>query len=102
MEFDYKYEVPREEAKTRLEALSLYLTNRHGIQVTWAGDTATFNGKYMIVKIQGEMTLDDGVVHVLGKDPGRMWRSKAMEYLQSKLAKYLDPSTPVGELPQGK
>ena len=102
MEFDYPYEVPRDEAKTRLEVLGLYLINRHGIQVTWAGETATFNGKYMIVKIQGEMTVDDGVVHVLGKDPGRMWRSKAVEYLKSKLATYLDPSTPVDQLSRGK
>lgn len=102
MVFDYKYDLPVEDARARLEVLGEYLRNRHGIQVTWQGDTAAFNGKYMVVKIEGQMALKPGVVQVQGRDPGMLWRNKAKSYLQEKLAMYLDPSTPVDELPRTK
>lgn len=102
MEFEYKYDLPQEEAKSRLEVLGEYLTNRHGIRVTWVGNKANFSGKYMIVTIDGELTVDDGRVHFRGKDPGRLWRKKAIEYMQGKLAAYLAPGTPMEQLSRGR
>ena len=101
MKFEYPYDVTREDAHQRLDALREYLINRHGIAVEWTGDdTAKFTGKYMVVKIDGELTLADGVIHFNGKDPGMLWRKRAIKYLKGKLAAYMDPNTPVEQLPR--
>lgn len=104
MVIDYKHSFTPEEVKERLKALSDYLDNRHGIKVTWTEDMekATFNGKYMVVKIIGDMWLEDGEIHFRGQDPGFMWRKRALKYLNGKLDMYLDPKTPVDELPRDK
>lgn len=100
MDFDYPHELPKDDAKARLEALGDYLGNRHGIRCTWSGDTGSFNGKYMVVRIQGELRLTDDRVQFSGKDPGMLWRKKATNYMQKKLATYLDPTTPLDSLPR--
>jgi hypothetical protein len=103
MKFEYRYDVPRDDARIRLEALGEYLKNRHGIRVSWGeDDKARFSGKYLVVNIDGELTLGDGIVNFNGKDPGVLWRKRAMKYLQDKLAAYLDPNTPVEDLPRDK
>ena len=48
---------------------------------------------------KGELTVAEGVVHVSGKDPGFLWRKRAVEYLKRKLATYLDPARPLQDLP---
>ena len=101
MKFDYPHSLPQEDARSRLHRLGEYLTNRHGINVQWTGDTGSFRGKYMVVSIEGELTIGDGVVHVSGKDPGFLWRKRAVEYLKRKLATYLDPARPLQDLPAG-
>jgi hypothetical protein len=101
MDFEYPHGLPKDDARQRLEALGEYLGNRHGIHVNWSGDTGSFNGKYLVVNIQGELTLGDGKVLVSGRDPGMLWRRKATSYLQKKLAKYLDAGVPVDALPRG-
>ena len=102
MKFDYPHMLVREDARTRLGLLGEYLQNRHGIQVTWTGDRGAFRGKYLVVPIEGELVLGDGVVHVNGKDPGFLWRGRATDYLRGKLEVYLDPRRPLEELPTGK
>jgi hypothetical protein len=99
MVFDYKHDFSVEDARARLQVLGEYLKNRHGIVVTWSGDKASFRGKYMVVSIEGEMALSPGVVHVEARDPGMLWRAKAKSYLQDT---YLDPATPVNELPRSR
>jgi hypothetical protein len=101
MEFDYKHSLDADSALERLKALGDYLSNRHGLHSTWNGNRATIVGRYKIVKIEGELSMSDGVVHFKGKDPGRLLRKKAINYLQGKLGKYLDPNTPVDSLPRG-
>jgi hypothetical protein len=100
MKFDYKHTLSNDDAKTRLEALGEYLTNRHRINVTWDGGRGTVLGKYLLVHIEGVMTFGDGTVHFVGKDPGILWRKKAVNYLKKKLGMYLDPDTPLEELPR--
>lgn len=103
MQFDYPYAIPREDVRVRIEALGDYLHNRHGIRIEWLEDErARFSGRYLTVKIDGEMTIVDDVIHVRGHDPGILWRKRAIKYLQGKLAKYLDPATSVENLPRGK
>jgi hypothetical protein len=101
MNIEYKHGLGREEAKQRLDALGEYLGNKHGIKVSWASeDRATFNGKYLVVTIQGELVLGDDKVNFTGKDPGMLWRKKAKTYIEHKLEQYLDPNTPADELPR--
>jgi len=101
MEIDYRHDLPEADAKARLQALGEYLTNRHGIAVVWVDPTrATFNGKYLVVKIEGEMTMAAGIVRFRGKDPGFLWRKKASDYIAEKLEMYLDPKTPLDQLPR--
>src|SRR5262245_28118609 len=102
MNIDFKHSLPVDEAKARVRALGEYLTNRHGIGVTWdpSDTTATVNGKYMVVNIRGSVTFKDGVVHFDGEDPGFLWRGKAKSYLQEKLEKYMNPGTALADLPR--
>jgi len=102
MQFDYPHSVGLDEARVRVRVLCTYLDNRHGIKVDWDGDTASFDGKYLVVTIQGSMKIDADKIHFDGKDPGILWRKKAVKYLKEKLEMYLDPNTPVDQLPTNK
>ncbi|HEU0032491.1 MAG TPA: polyhydroxyalkanoic acid system family protein [Kofleriaceae bacterium] len=102
MEIDFKYALSDDEARARLELLGKYLVNRHGIQVTWVDDaTAKFSGKYLVVRIDGELTMRNGRAQFKGEDPGFLWRGRAKDYIEGKLAKYLDPKANPAELPTG-
>lgn len=99
MNIDHKHGLSNEDARARLGALGDYLRNRHGINITWKDDTsASFNGKYLVVKIEGELFMEHGLVKLRGKDPGMLWRKKATSYLKGKLESYLDPNTPIDTL----
>ena len=102
MTIDFKHSLSVDEAKARVRALGEYLTNKHGIGVTWDGGntTASVNGKYMVVSIRGSVTFQDGNVHFDGEDPGFLWRGKAKSYLTEKLEKYMNPATPLDALPR--
>jgi hypothetical protein len=102
MKFDHPHKLEKEDARARLVKLGEYLQNRHGIAVSWAGDTGRFSGKYLVIHIEGQLELDDHVVHVAGKDPGMLWRRRASDYLKRKLESYLDPAVAPDALPTGK
>jgi hypothetical protein len=100
MEIDFPYALSEDDARSRLEILGKYLANRHGIQVTWLdGGRAKFHGRYLVVKIDGELTMGDGHARFKGEDPGFLWRGKAKSYIEGKLAKYLDPTATSNDLP---
>lgn len=102
MEIDYKYALSDTDARARLEILGQYLQNKHGIKVSWIEDQkAKFTGKYLVVKIDGELTIRNGLAQFRGEDPGFLWRGRAKEYIQSKLEKYLDPKATSDDLPTG-
>lgn len=100
MRIEVAHKLTQAEAKQRMEALGDYLQNKHGINVAWNGDKATANGRYLVVHIEGSMTVTDKYVDFDGKDPGFLWRGKAKTYLQGKLETYLNPATPVEKLPR--
>jgi putative polyhydroxyalkanoate system protein len=102
MEINHKHALPMSDARARLEVLGEYLHNRHGIKVTWNGDRARFAGKYLVVKIDGEMSVSPNSVSFRGEDPGFLWRKKATEYIEEKLKAYLDPAVTISELPRTK
>jgi hypothetical protein len=100
MEIDFPYELSDQDARGRLEILGQYLSNKHGIKVTWLDPAkARFTGKYLVVKIHGELTLGGGCARFRGEDPGFLWRGRAKEYIQGKLAAYLDPRNTPDKLP---
>lgn len=90
----------REDAKARLEALGEYFQNKHGLSVTWQGDSASVRGKYLVVTIDGSLRFEGDKVVFEGQDPGMLWRGKAKDYLTEKLTKYLEPSRPLADLPR--
>jgi putative polyhydroxyalkanoate system protein len=102
LRIDHAHSLSTEEARERIRALGDYLSNKHGLSVSWQGDDrASIRGKYLVVSIDGAVVLEPGNVRFEGKDPGMLWRGKAKDYLEAKLKKYLNPSTPAGDLPRG-
>lgn len=100
MEIDYPYALSDDDARSRLDLLGKYLANRHGIRVTWLDPMrAQFSGKYLVVKIDGQLTLGNGHAQFRGEDPGFLWRNKAKDYIKGKLETYLDPRTQASALP---
>ena len=98
---DHAHSLSHEDARARIKALGEYLTNKHGIGVTWSGENeAKISGKYLIVTIEGAVTVEPRNVRFEGKDPGMLWRGKAKAYLEHKLRTYLEPSTPLDALPR--
>lgn len=102
MEIDYPHKLDQEEAQRRIEVLGEYLFNRHGIRVAWSEQDASFSGKYLMIKIEGRLKVEESRIHFEGKDPGALWRKKAINYLTEKLDLYLDPATPLADLPRRK
>ena len=102
MKFDFPHTLSADDARARMQALTDYLTRRHGLEVSWAGDKGQVRGKVMgMVAIDGEFTLAAGSIHVEGKDPGFLWRKKAIDYLKKKFGQYLDPAKPLAALDRG-
>ena len=56
-------------------------------------------GKYLLVRIEGDLSLGSGRARFHGEDPGFLWRKKATEYIKNKLESYLDPKATLAELP---
>jgi len=101
MRIDYSHPLSQDDARERLKALGDYLQNHHGIGVSWSDpDHARVTGKYLVVAIDGTVSLEKGTVVFEGKDPGFLWRGKAKDYLMGKLKKYLDPSASLDSLPR--
>ena len=101
MEIDFQYVLSDQEARERLDVLGQYLHNRHKITVTWVDEKrARFSGKYLLVKIEGELSLGNSRAMFKGEDPGFLVRARARDYIQGKLAKYLDPKNAVADLPR--
>ena len=100
MEIDFPYELSDQDARGRLDILAQYLANKHGIKVTWVDPAkARFSGKYLVVRIDGELTLGGGRAKFRGEDPGFVGRGRAKDYIQHKLATYLDPKNTLDKLP---
>jgi hypothetical protein len=101
MELEQTYSFDQAEARERVRALADYLANKHGMQVSWLDeDRAHVKGKYTVVAIDVEVSVEPGKVLVKGKDPGMLWRSPAKKYVSNKLAAYLNPSASAAGLPR--
>ena len=100
-ELDHPHALSDADARARLGALGEYLANKHGLTVRWVTENeAKISGKYLVVTIDGTLTLSPGRARFTGKDPGMLWRGKAKDYLAGKLEKYLAPATALEALPR--
>ena len=94
------HRLPAEDALARVHALGNYFQNRHGMIMRWESErVGHLAGRYMLITIDGRFSVDDRAVHLDGQDPGFLLRAKATDYLQRKLESYLDPTTPLADLP---
>jgi hypothetical protein len=101
MELEQSHRFAVQEARERIRALGDYLSQKHGMTVTWTdADHVSIRGKYTIVTVDANLSLEADRVRVTGKDPGMLWRLPAKSYVQSKLAKYLDPNEALEALPR--
>src|SRR5690349_19682263 len=101
MELTHDHKFEESEARERVRALSDYLSNKHGMAVAWLDDNrAHVKGKYTVVAIDAEVSVQGGQVRVSGKDPGMLWRGPAKKYIAGKLARYLDPAQSLDSLPR--
>ena len=101
MELSHNHRFGDDEARERIRALGDYMQNKHGMRVTWtSNDSVHLSGKYTLIQIDVHVTLAPGVVQAKGKDPGMMLRSTAKKYVGGKLESYLDPNTPLAQLPR--
>lgn len=98
MRIEHRHPLGEDDARARMGALGEYLKNKYGLDVVWNGNAARVKGRYLVVDIDGTITLEPGVLRFEGKDPGMLWRSKAKAYLERKVATYMDPSAALDSL----
>ncbi len=88
------------EALERLRALGDYFVNRHGMNMRWESETVGhLAGRYLLIHIEGRFSIEQTRVQLDGKDPGVLLRRKAIDYLTRKISTYLNPATPIDQLP---
>lgn len=101
MEIEHKHPFAHDEAKARARALADYLQNKHGMKIDWTGDDGfTLRGKYTVVNIDVTVKILPDKVHVVGPDPGMLWRSPAKAYIAKKLDQYMSPAAALDGLPR--
>ncbi len=92
------HSLARADAHKRMEKLVLYW-GKFGIHGDWDGDSAKLSGAPLGVEVKAEVQVADESVNGTVKDPGPLLRDRAVGYVQWKVARYLDPQTPVDSLP---
>lgn len=101
LRLSYDHPLSGDEARERLSVLGDYLGSSHGIAVSWTStDAATVRGVYLTISVEAIVLLQPGAVVFEARDPGEQWRDRVREYFRGKLARYLDPSTPLDALPR--
>lgn len=101
LQLQVSHTVGRAEAIARAHALGEYFQNRHGMTMTWrSANVGHLEGTFLLIHIDSLFEVDEHEVRLDGKDPGFLLRGKALEYLERKIRTYLDPATPLAELPR--
>ena len=101
LKFNVPHTLTREDAKARVEELTRYWAQKHGVQISWAGESASFAGKVMGVSLQASIQVTDREVAGEATDPGLLLRGQARRYLEEKFKAYLDPTKTLAELKRG-
>lgn len=101
MEIEHKHAFTQDEARARVKALADYLTNRHGMNVSWTDeDSFHLTGKYTVVNLNVSVRLAPDTIRVTGPDPGFLLRGPAKAYIARKVSEYLSPDVPLDALPR--
>lgn len=89
--FAQQHAFSKTEARIRVQQLLDYWSSRFGVKKQWSGDTARVEGMVMGVRFDGFVVVGDHEVSGTANDPGALFRSAAVDYVQRKLRKYLHP-----------
>lgn len=100
LDLSVSHRLSPDEALSRVQALGDYYKNRHGARVSWNGNRGTISTTYLTMKADIDFIVGEGAVRLDGPDPGFLLRGKVTSYLKGKLETYLDPTTPLAELPR--
>jgi hypothetical protein len=89
-----------DEALARMQALGEYYKNAHRAKVSWEGSRGRVSTKYLTMQADIDFTVGERDVKLDGPDPGMLLRGRITSYLKKKLEAYLDPKTPLEQLPR--
>jgi hypothetical protein len=82
----------RADARDRVSQLLAYWHRRFGLTSQWRGDWVRMHGTVFGIAIDGLLEVTDSCVQGFASDPGLLWRSLGISYVESKLRKYLHPT----------
>ena len=92
------YDVDEEEALARLRALTDYWTKKHGIAAAWNGTEVTLSGRVKGVKFDGTIRVGAGCLEGDVNAGFLAEKLGGRQYVERKLADYLDPAKTLAEL----
>ncbi len=98
MKFQQPHSLPKDEALRRIEKLTRHWQTKHGLNVTWTGDSARLVGTVSGIAFDAKVVVAERQVDAEGTDPGMLVRAMATAYLKKKLAYYLDPKKTLDDL----
>jgi hypothetical protein len=98
MKFQQPHSLPKEEALRRIEKLTRHWQTKHGVNVTWTGDSARLVGTVSGISFDAKVVVAERQVDAEGTDPGMLVRAMATAYFKKKLADYLDPRKSLEDL----
>ena len=81
-----------QEATDRVKALTAYWDSRYGSHTDWSGNSAKVSGKVKGIKFNGTFTINDRELRAEVKVGFLAEKMGGKQYVEKKLADYLDPS----------
>ncbi len=90
MKIDRPHSFSKDEALGRIKALTDYWHNKHGIRTDWQGDSARVKGKVRGISFDGTFTVLDQQLKADVKVGFLAERLGGRDYVERKLADYLD------------
>ncbi len=82
----------RDAARERVSYLLDYWNRRFGVKAFWRGFRVYLSGKVFGIQVKAAFDVGDHQVVAMSADPGRVFRSRASDYVKQKLKKYLSPT----------
>jgi len=82
----------RDAARERVTYLLDYWNRRFGVKAFWRGFRVYLSGKVFGIQVKAAFDVGDHQVVAMSADPGRVFRSRASDYVEQKLKKYLSPT----------
>jgi hypothetical protein len=98
MKFQQPHSLAKDEALRRIEKLTSHWQKKHGVNVTWDGDSARLVGTVSGINFDAKVVVAERRVDAEGTDPGMLVRAMATAYFKKKLADYLDPKKSLDDL----